>query len=694
MKKTTRLILLLLIPITYLIGLFSFDIIDKTKYDKPFKNEYLVIKIDNQVFTENIFEELVDYIQSEDMVLEKRTSITLEDGSQVTVHHSSLNTISDYNEYFKIANATDSVEALRTYGNINLIRDFLNNDMHQYDLLEEYLKDNSYDGSYYLHFDDSKQIDDLRVYLSETYNIADEDYSLIGVKVSNSSSQLILIMMAITLLLLAMFVVSLIFDLVNNSKKLGVKRLFGYNVTSISKEYISTVLLFYIPSLLVATILSIFVAGFNIQFISMMLVFHFVIVVIVTLLVYLISQFVIRKVSLSDLLKNIKITNITFSINLVLKIVTVILIVLSANSSIDQIKKNSLIINRYDSFSDYNDLLIIRDIDPGDDADAFIGGDSLDRAQLELYNILNKDGSVIYADFSVYSCMGVVDEPCYDGEFFQALVDFNYIEKYRFLTNQQINEIETSDNLSLIIPASDIKDQNKIIEELSRDYELNENTNIYTYESVKAPTLNPEIAEESNFIIKNPILVVFNSKTTSFVENRIQTFGNGMNTPAKIINIPSNVDFMNIYQNDLSTLGLDDNISSRNIFSIKDIFINEVNTAKNSIYISIGIIVFAVIINIFVSLQNTSLYLLDNSKKIGILYLFGYEKLSLIKDIILLGFMTDCVGLLIGFLMGNKTPQLIIITLLVAGLSMLTSFVIASVKYKKSLLLLLKGEQL
>lgn len=140
MKKITRLILIVLVPLTFLIEEFSFDLSEKNKYEYPFDKEYKLIKVQVENFSEEAFNGLYDYIINNDLILERRASRTLDDGIQVITHFSSFTNLSDYNQYFKLKNYTPDVPTIQTFGKKNLIQDFLNNDKHEFSTMDDFFK--------------------------------------------------------------------------------------------------------------------------------------------------------------------------------------------------------------------------------------------------------------------------------------------------------------------------------------------------------------------------------------------------------------------------------------------------------------------------------------------------------------------------------------------------------------------------
>ena len=279
---------------------------------------------------------------------------------------------------------------------------------------------------------------------------------------------------------------------------------------------------------------------------------------------------------------------------------------------------------------------------------------------------------------------------------FIANVDTNYIHEFQLTTpNGKVIEIDAnSADHYYLIPSSKMKQINEIKAYGENKYE-GVHIEFIEYADKKLPTLNPNVAADTDFMVDSPIINVITLGNAS--ADDVLAFGGYYDTPLKFKVIDSKEKMYNSLLPILNEYGLSDNLKSNSLVTYNDLFGQEINSKKEQLSILIGVLVILLFVICCISFQSILLYLKGNSKEIAVKRFIGippqtvFSKIT-IENIVAMILCFFIVGIIFRKQINIYAFSIFAISMVVLDIAIL--YITVKIKLKSFIIKTLKGDQL
>lgn len=410
------------------------------------------------------------------------------------------------------------------------------------------------------------------------------------------------------------------------------------------------------------------------------------------LLYSIIVKVIIKKVRYNDLLKNKSLTNMMTHIAILFKSISVGILTLGFVFASLFVTLTKGQIDRLEQFSNYSNYGFFEGFSIGEDKSEMTKGpdSKLLQGGLHLYKEMYHEG-VLYADFLDFS-----QEVQKLHNVYVANVDTNYLNEFPLYTpeGKQIYIDPKSTEFYYLIPTSKI-DKIDDIRLAANMADRGASIEYIEYTDKKLPTLNPNIAVQSDFMIDAPIVKVITLGNAS-VEN-ILAFGGYYDTPLKFqVRESKEAIFQKLWPL-LHKYDLTDNLSMHNFVTYDDLFGKEIHSKKEQLSMLVTVLCVVLFVIICVSFQSVLLYLKGKSKEIAVKRFLGTSKRSIFMPFFLenIVIMVLCFSV-VGIIFNSQIYILpyILFAISIVLLDIVIMYMTIKFKLRSFIMTILKGEQL
>lgn len=670
---------------------------------------YISSKLD---ISQNKIEYIENLAKSNSILLEKIV-IKNENNIKGNYHYLSMEDLDELIINFNTSNIENSKKGLSTYlkdKQYIFIKDFLNNDYHNFLLFDDFFKQNTnYSGEYNVFYNNKVEYSKFISSVASYLNVSESE--LISSSFSKSSSNFEMIKNIYLIVILIIFLSSFILSLYSSFKKsqeIGIYKLNGISNIRIGKNIVfKSFILNFIISIFIFLFTIIIIPNRDFNF-SITLVGAYLVILFIELFLNIISVIlIIKKMKLSDLIKKKSLTSGIIKFNSFFKIIVLAITIVLSTIIMMNLKSYNERKNELKQFEKYSDYSVFAKFYEGSDFSNDVAeSDELDIAELELYKYLN-NYDILYADFKTYF-IETQDEANYysyptnqgNKKYKYGTIDYNYLNDLNLInsnTNKVIN-IDKNFNSNIFIIPKSLESEMDSFKSFYYEYYTPKDNDLYIiYNDADIPSLSPDIAKETHYLISSPIMRVI---TPNNVEIRdVNVYGSGYDTALKIKIGDENdkIDFYNKIHQALVELKLDDNININVFYTYNELFSNELNNIKQQIATFTIVLSLLLICYIFVIIQENILYLKDESKAIFIKKLNGFSNYKIFNFQILNSIVMSIIViiLLIGFLFKSLSIHyLLICSLLYVLIEFILSIIIIKITMNRYISIAIKGGEL
>lgn len=698
MKKISNVFILIISIISIFLCTYVYQM--ETSKDYDLSNAYAfnrTMRIPEGIKADKaLLERLTEIADECGIVLEKDIS-TVEE-TTITTHYTNMK-IQDLENIFgnikwnHSVSDTYLVSTLKKDKSDGYIADFLENDYHRYMSLNT-LNDSSYLGGSYIVFADNEF--SIQSFFKEVSALIGVDVNtLYGGFQENIFPYTFVFAVYFVIIIILFFMAALFitFDTYNKSKQLGIYKLCGYSPIDIIKMQAKKTTAFYAMLLGITSIVLLLTVS-NITVSFMLLVYGLMILIaLVNMILYaLIIKLMLKKVSYNDLLKNKSLTNTMTHIAVIFKAVSVGILSLGFVFASMFFFLTKAQVDKLEQFSDYSSYGFFESFEVGEDQSSLTAGsdNELSKAGIKLYKRMYNNG-ILYADFGDFK-EGVMKQ----NNLFIANVDTNYIHEFQLTTpNGKAIEIDAnSADHYYLIPSSKMKQINEIKVYGENKYE-GMHIEFIEYADKKLPTLNPNVAADTDFMVDSPIINVITLGNAS--ADDVLAFGGYYDTPLKFKVIDSKEKMYNSLLPILNEYGLSDNLKSNSLVTYNDLFGQEINSKKEQLSILVGVLVILLFVICCISFQSILLYLKGNSKEIAVKRFIGippqtvFSKIT-IENIVAMMLCFFIVGIIFRKQINIYAFSIFAISMVVLDIAII--YITVKIKLKSFIIKTLKGDQL
>lgn len=712
MRKVNYFLYLILLLFSFFLIVSWYDNSNKdamynSYYDKDNKQ---VINISSkvQISAEQI-KEINNISYDYDIIIEKRV---FDESNDVTIHYLNLKDFTCVENILNVNIKDENINEISTLvdegSGIFIKKDFLDNDRHIFKFFDLFIDENSnYTGQYIIYYDSQQEYNDFLTDISNYLNISDTELLSNGFSLTVTSfSQFINIYIIIFILLVFSLFISSLFFICKRGNEIGIYKLLGFSAKDICKNIILKENKFHmITTIILYLILNLIIKNNDIKFMIYSALI-FVLVNILNMITTIVSIIVIqRKIKLSDLVKGKKLTNEIIKFNMFFKIVlfgTVLTFTLFLGINLKLLFERK---QELDSFVKYIDYGVFSQFYQGDDINSFIGSsDELDISEMELFKYLEQNYDVVYADFRNYFPKNREEENFYNSltangnkRYKYGKIDSNYLLDLGLIDVNTGNiimvEREEQGNVFLI-PESKQQELEQFKSFYYEYYEEKKTDQFIVYRDIQIPSLSPEIASDTHYLIDAPILKVV---TINNIELReVSVYGVGYDTPLKIkfSNLYNKYQFYDDICMKLKELNLNDNLNVDTIFTFSELFNNEINEISQQIFSVVSLLILLIFLYIYVLVQSIDLYLKDSCKEVAIKKLNGFDDLKIFKVLVINELALVNLITIIIFIIFHKSyfiSEMFIFGLLINFIQIVFLTIVIKFKFKNFVIKTIKG---
>ncbi len=624
MKRISNVFMAFILIISVILCVYLYQMETSKAYDLI--NSYQinkVLRVPEGVTVDKNFLDIIKGVADKyDIVIEKNIT-TMEDHRFIKNHYTNmkkdkLSQIFNGIKWESEVSSSYKVSTLKEDGYDGYIKDFLKNDYHRYLTLDTLSSENYLGGGYTVLADDEHAVQSFYKEISSLMGV--EENTLYGGFQENIFPYSFVLSAYFIVICILFFMVFLFatFDTYNKSKHFGIYKLCGYSTLDILQVQFKKDAIFYISFLAITGIILLFIPQITITF----LLFVFSIIVGVAavnaLLHCVIVKMMIKKVRYNDLLKNKSLTKTMSHVAIIFKSVSVGILTLGFVFATMFFTLTKAQIDRLDQFSKYSNYGFFEGFYIGEDQNEMTNGkdSKLLQGGLKLYKEMYHQG-VLYADFGDFK-EGVQKR----NDLYVANVDTNYLDEFKLYTpeGKNIKKDANSTKYYYLIPTSKV---DKVDDIQSQVNEIHQGSQVeyIEYTDKKLPTLNPNIAVDSDFMIDAPILKVITLENAA-VED-ILAFGGYYDTPLKLKVKESKEVMFNKLLPLLDKYDLHDNLSIKNLVTYNDLFGKEIHDKKEQLSMLVTALAVLFFVIICISFQGIVLYLKGNAKEIAVKRFIG-----------------------------------------------------------------------
>lgn len=621
------------------------NLLYNSNYNYNYNNNILISsKIDTS--SENI-KDIVAIANSNSVLLEKIV-IKKNNKIQGNYHYLSISNLKDLCDKFNIVNYEKSKKGITTYledDNFILVNDFLENDYHTFLLFDDFYNNNTnFSGEYKVFYNNKNDYDSFITEVSSYLGITKSDLSPLSFSktTSNFETAKSIYTVIIIIMMISVFITNL-FASFKKSREIGIYKLNGISNFKIVKNVIfRDFKILVLCAFLIIVLTNIFIKNHSFYFWLLLLVSILIILMLELFLCVISVLVIIKKVQLSNLIKKQNLTLGIIKFNNFFKIIVLGTIIVLTSIVVTQLIAFNNRENALKSFEKYSDYSVFARFYEGDDFNNLTGNsDALDEAELDLYKYLN-NYNVVYVDFKNYFIRSQEEANYYstptkqgNKKYKYGTIDYNYLDTLNLIdiiTGQKIVIEKYNKNNIFLIPESLSNEVESFKNFYYEYYKPKEEDLFILYKDKCIPSLSPEIAEETGYLISSPIMRVITPNNVEIRE--VNVYGSGYDTALKIKTGSSieKEDFYNKIYPTLVDLNLDDNINSKVFYTYSELFETELDSVRKQILTFSIILLLISICYIYVIIQENLLYFKNEYKTMSIKKLNGFSDLKIFRN--------------------------------------------------------------
>lgn len=662
MKKIVKLISFFLFLIISILIVITIDVFQNQKYTLFEKYNFKNISFDSEFYTRK---QVINFIN-----LSKKYNIIIYKNSYDNGNNNiflNFDNIDDmklfFSNYFKL-DIKDSNYLSTINSDAIIINDFLKNSKYNFYLYDELVNNNGYlFGNYKIFY---KSIDELNDFYGEA--------SLIGINREEISSNIVtipfntqfvmLIILLLILILCLFYYVFQIYNIYNQSKKIGCMKLLGLNYCKIYKNIVLKDIWVEVLFIVFISLLTFFLP--NISFVIWFILL--LINIFILLLISYIDYICIRKISTSyNIASILKKQNISKKINntsMLLKIIfttSILICTLTFSNVINEV------IDIYKMKKKVEPLLNYAVF-------ASIGSENSTKFHLynEFYKRINESKiNNFYADFSKYdlsidSLNNVIQEEEQGLYYRYASIDNNYLHKNAVIIyDQNDNIVKNNLNHSFIFPKSKVNNINSFLNYYKKyckvDYDKYDYPfvfNVYIYDDTKLVTYR--LSDNIEYV-DSPILRIITSDfPIPYLETPcgVNVAGTSINTSLKIDISAGKNEIYNKIEPILDELGLTKALGEDTFVSYRDYLSDNLESGTKLLVTFSLIYIIVLFVYVFILIQIISIFIQEKEKNIMVKKLLGFDMINIYKKLIIKNLIFTLISIVLGLLIANILEKL------------------------------------